>query len=378
MRPSKPFVRPRILLQIPLKIVIDRDIEQLSNKRHLTIKYQAPPNMLDAIPTIVIALTAIGLGIAGLVWSADRFVAGAASIAEGFGIAPIIVGLTIVSFGTSAPEVMVSIMAAMEGSGALAVGNALGSNIANVGLVLGITLLIARIPVQGNLLKHEGLILIGLILLSGLFLWDAAISALEGWVLLGLLIPVMWYLAVTKQKDHSPDELLEEFEQDIDHYSPKLAIVWFLIGLIALVASSKVLVWGAVTTAEFYGVSQLIIGLSIVALGTSLPELAAAVISALKGHHDIAIGAVIGSNIFNLLAVMSIPGIFGSDAMEPEVFNRDYVAMLAVTLLLFFAMGFHLYRHRENAHLGKLTGILLLSMYIGYMLLIAQSQFALA
>lgn len=332
--------------------------------------------MLDAIPTIAIALSAIAFGIAGLVWSADRFVAGAASIAEAFGIAPIIVGLTIVSFGTSAPEVMVSIMAALKGSGALAVGNALGSNIANVGLVLGVTLLITRIPLNWNLLKHEGMILLGLIALSGAFLWDAQISIIEGWILLALLVPIMWYLAVTKQKDHTPDELLEEFEQDIQHYSPKLAVIWFLIGLAALIASSKVLVWGAVTTAEFYGVSQLIIGLTIVALGTSLPELAASVISALKGHHDIAIGAVVGSNIFNLLAVMSIPGIFGSNIMESQVFNRDYMGMLLVTLLLFGAMAFRLFKVKENAQLGKLTGVLLLSMYIGYMLLIAQSQFS--
>ncbi len=330
--------------------------------------------MLDFIPTIALACIAIAIGIGGLVWSADRFVAGAASIAESFGIAPIIVGLTIVSFGTSAPEVMVSVMAALDGSGELAVGNALGSNIANVGLVLGVTLLITRIPVALNLIKHEGSILVSLSILAGVFLYDARISKIEGWILIALIVPTMWYLAVLKQKDHSPEELVEELEADIDHYKPGMAVVWFSIGLIALIASSKVLVWGAVTTAEFYGISPLIIGLSIVALGTSLPELAASVISALRGHHDIAVGAVVGSNIFNLLAVMSVPGVFGSETMEAAVFNRDYVAMLILTAILFVTMGIAYKKHRESAQLGKLSGVLLLSIYIGYMILIGQSQ----
>ncbi len=332
--------------------------------------------MLDFIPTIALAGIAIVIGIGGLVWSADRFVAGAASIAESFGIAPIIVGLTIVSFGTSAPEVMVSLMAAIDGTGELAVGNALGSNIANIGLVLGITLLITRIPVALNLIKHEGSVLFSLSILAGIFLFDAQISKTEGWILLALIVPTMWYLAIVKQKDHSPEELAEELEAEIDHYTPGMAVVWFIIGLVALVASSKVLVWGAVTSAEFYGISPLIIGLSIVAIGTSLPELAASVISALRGHHDIAIGAVVGSNIFNLLAVMSIPGVFGSAAMESAVFNRDYMVMLSLTALLFIAMGIAYKKYKESAHLGKLSGALLLSIYIGYMLLIGQSQLA--
>lgn len=335
--------------------------------------------MLDFLPPIAMAGIAIIFGIAGLVWSADRFVAGAASIAESFGIAPIIVGLTIVSFGTSAPEVMVSIMAALDGSGELAVGNAIGSNIANIALVLGITLLITRIPVAMSLLKEEGAIIIALSLLAGVFLFDARISTVEGWILLSLLIPTMWYLTVTKQKAHTAEEILDESgESELAHYKPRMAVVWLVVGLIALMASSKVLVWGAVTTAEFYGVSQLIIGLSIVAIGTSLPELAASVISAMRGHHDIAIGTVVGSNIFNLLAVMSIPGIVGSAAMEGEVFNRDYACMMLATATLFIAIGFVLAKKKkekkDNPSLGKLCGALLLSLYIGYMLLIAQSQ----
>ncbi len=330
--------------------------------------------MLETVPTIALATIAIIAGIGGLVWSADRFVAGAASIAESFGIAPIIVGLTIVSFGTSAPEVMVSVMATLDGSGELAVGNALGSNIANIGLVLGVTLLIMRIPVAMSLLRYEGSLLIVITLLSGVFLYDAFISAIEGWILLLLLVPLMWYLIKVKQKEHSPDELLAEFDEEIPHYTPKAAMMWFVIGLAALIASSKTLVWGAVITAEHFGVSPLIIGLSIIAIGTSLPELAASVMSAIKGHHDIALGNIVGSNIFNLLAVMSMPGILGASAMSAEVFARDYAAMLAITLILFIAMGFVLWRQGQQAKLGKLCGLLLLLLYIAYMILIAQSQ----
>lgn len=330
--------------------------------------------MLENTPSIVIAVAAILVGIAGLVWSADRFVAGAASIAESFGIAPIIVGLTIVSFGTSAPEVMVSLMAALDGAGELAVGNALGSNIANIGLVLGVTLLISQIPVDSKFLKHEGGVLIPITLVSGYFLYDAQLTSVEGWILLGLLVPIMWYLVVIKQRDYKASELLEE-EASLPHYSRPMAMVWFVIGLGALVLSSKVLVWGAVESAVYFGVSPLIIGLSIIAIGTSLPELAASVMSALKGHHDIALGNIVGSNMFNMLAVMSVPGIFGSGVMEEAVFQRDYMSMLGITLLLFVFLGFALWRNaksqNESASLGKLSGAILLGCYIAYIYAIA-------
>ncbi|MFL0810197.1 MAG: calcium/sodium antiporter [Agarilytica sp.] len=333
--------------------------------------------MLESIPSIALAAIAIFIGIGGLVWSADRFVAGAASIAESFDIAPIIVGLTIVSFGTSAPEVMVSLMAALDGAGELAVGNALGSNIANIALVLGVTLLISQIPVDSKVLKHEGMVLIPITLLAGYFLYDAELNPIEGWVLLALLLPVMWYLVVVKQKDYKAEELLEE-EAALPHYSRGIAMVWFVVGLVALVVSSKVLVWGAVETAVFFNVSPLIIGLTIIAIGTSLPELAASVMSALRGHHDIAVGNIVGSNIFNLLAVMSVPGIFVTKGMDPAVFARDYSSMLAVTLSLFVFLGFAMWqakrKKKDKGVLGRVSGAILLAAYVAYMLMIAQSQ----
>ncbi len=328
--------------------------------------------MLDTLPPIALAGIAIIIGFAGLIWSADRFVAGAASIAEAFGIAPVIIGLTIVSFGTSAPEVMVSLIAAINGTGELAIGNALGSNIANVGLVLGATTLVCAIPVQLHLLKQESGVLIGVTLFSGYCLYDAQVSPLEGWLLLALILPVMWYLTVTKQKLHNASN---EGEDAIPHYTPKVASMWFAIGLIILMISSKMLVWGAETTALYFNVSPLIIGLTVVAIGTSLPELAASIMSALKGHHDIAVGNIIGSNIFNLLAVMSIPGIFSVERMEQTVFTRDYMSMLAITVLLVVGIAFTLFRSGADAKLGKVFGVILLGFYIGYMYLIGTSQF---
>lgn len=327
--------------------------------------------MLDFIPTIYLAFIAILIGIAGLVWSADRFVAGAASIAKVFGVAPMIIGLTIVSFGTSAPEVMVSVIAAFSGAGDLAVGNAIGSNIANIALVLGATTLIAYIPVQAHLLRDELPILLLVTLAAGYMLWDALLSVAEGWILLGLLVPSIWYLVHIKQKSFSKEEVSEE--EELPELSRNAAILWFIVGLALLVISSKILVWGAETAALHFNVSPLIIGLTIIAIGTSLPELAASVLSAIRGHHDIALGNIIGSNLFNLLAVMSIPGIVGSQQMDALVFSRDYMTMLGVTLLLALALVAVLFISKTK-RIGKVSGVLLLISYFVYMYSLASAQ----
>lgn len=332
--------------------------------------------MLESVPTFYLAIGAILVGFAGLIWSADRFVGGAAAIASTMGIAPMIIGLTIVSLGTSAPEVMVSLIAALQGTGALAVGNAIGSNIANIGLVLGVTAIVAIVPVQRHILKDEAPVLIAITLLSGVFLWDASISFIEGVILMASLIPAMWYLVYCKQRDFSPAEVAEE--ESLPEMTLKLGIVWFIIGLVTLIVTSKILVWGAETIALHYEVSPFIIGLTVVAIGTSLPELAASVTSALKGHHDIAVGNIIGSNIFNLLAVMSIPGLVEQTQLQSEVLTRDYLTMLVLTLLLMGSIAFAIFKPKAGsvAHIGRYTGILLLVIYIGYIGVIGMSQTA--
>ncbi|WP_049723625.1 calcium/sodium antiporter [Gilvimarinus polysaccharolyticus] len=307
------------------------------------------------------------IGFIGLIWSADKFVAGSAAMANTFGISKLIIGLTIVAFGTSAPEVVVSLNAALRGAGDLAVGNALGSNLANIGLVLGVTAFIAVLPVQDHLLKIELPILLFVTALAGWFLSDANLSHQEGWILLALLPCVMGLIIWSKR--HHP----EEVEDEIPVMSRGAAIAWFMLGLIILIISSDLLVRGASELALAFGVSPLVIGLTVVAVGTSLPELAASVTSAIKGHYDIAIGNVIGSNLFNILAVMAIPGIIAPLDMEHAVFNRDFLAMGALTLILAIALYVSLLARRNKtrgAALGKPIGALLLALYAGYYVLL--------
>ncbi len=327
--------------------------------------------LLDNVPTIYVAVLAILAGFVGLIWAADRFVAGAAAFALNFGVTPMIIGLTIVSFGTSAPEVLVSLNAALAGAGDIAVGNALGSNIANVGLVLAITALIARIPVQTHILKDEMPILLVITVIAGFFLIDAKLSRVEGLILLVALIPALALIVWRKRKSFSATEQAQE--EEIKPMGNTAAALWFLLGLGVLILSSKVLVWGAQSTAEYFHVSPLIIGLTVLAIGTSLPELAASVVSAMKGLHDIALGNVIGSNIFNLLAVMSLPGIIDPISYETAVFYRDYLTMAGLTFALSILILLALRMRGSNAYIGRLSGGLLLLSYLAYIFVLVQA-----
>jgi cation:H+ antiporter len=318
------------------------------------------------MPAFWLAWILVITGIIGLVWSADRFVAGSAALAHSLGVRKIVIGLTVVSLGTSAPEILVSINAALAGNGELAIGNAIGSNIANMGLVLAATALIAAIPVRAHVLREEVPALLFVTLLAGLLLVDGELQGWEGLLLIGM-VPVLLYITYRVKIRH-PGELEVE---EIPEMSRAAATLWFFLGLIVLIASANILVRGAEAIALHWGVSPLVVGLTVVAVGTSLPELAASVASALKGHHDIALGNVVGSNIFNLLAVMSIPGIIGISTMEPAVFHRDYLSMTAITLLLCGAIV--LGRRRP---LGKVIGAVLLLSYIGYYLLLFRTSAA--
>jgi len=311
------------------------------------------------------AIAALLAGLVILVWSADRFVHGAAATARFMGISPLVIGLTIVSLGTSAPEMFVSTMAALDGAGGLAVGNAIGSNIANIALVLGITALVAAIPIQKKLIKKEIPILLLVTIIAGLVLADLKLDLFDALILIIALIVAVYLLF--QQTSESGEAIIDEDEQaEIDAMPKKNAIFWLVAGLIALMVSSKMLVWGATSIAHAFGISDLIIGLTIVAIGTSLPELAASVASALKGHHDIAIGNIIGSNIFNLLAVLPIPGIIAPLVIDSAVIERDYMTMLGLTIGLVFIIALS-YR---RGTIPRFTGIILLSAYVAYMALL--------
>lgn len=318
-----------------------------------------------SIPPIYLAAFACLLGFIGLVWSADKFVEGSAAIAHSFGLSPMIIGLTIVSFGTSAPEVMVSISSALKNAGELAIGNAVGSNIANMALVLGVTALIIRIPVQAHLKNVELPLLLLISLLAGYFLFDNQLTLTESTILLGSLLPIMVFLVIVKQKGLTPTEVAEE-EKNIPDMGRGAGIMWFTLGLAALMLSSEILVWGAKSTATHFGISPFLIGLTVVALGTSLPELAASVTSALKGHHDIALGNIIGSNMFNLQAVMAIPALIQGSVSVDNVFERDYTLMFALTVFIGAAVFISLKRQGTQAGIGKVIGAILLTAYLAY------------
>ena len=312
---------------------------------------------------------AIGAGFLGLLWSSHHFVEGSAAVAQNLGVPKLIIGLTIVAMGTSAPEVIVSISSALNNASELAVGNALGSNLANIGLVLGVTALIAPLPIKGHILKQEFPLMLALMLIAGGFLWDGLLTMTEGIILAALIIPVLFWFAYAK-KQHP-----EEEDEDIPVMTTPKALFWFLVGLIAMIISAEALVYGAKVIALRLGVSPLIVGLTVVALGTSLPELAASISSALKGHHDIAIGNVIGSNIFNLLLVMGIPAIIKPITLEPSVFTRDYMAMAALTLMLGVAMVLSYFKSQpstnepgasKSSSISRFTGVLLLLAYGAY------------
>ncbi len=324
---------------------------------------------------MLLASLAILGGFALLVWSADRFVDGAAATAKHAGMPTLLIGMVIVGFGTSAPEMVVSAMAAIDGNPQLALGNALGSNIVNTGLVIGITAVFVPILVSSKIVKRELPILMAIGLIIGAIFYDNALARWEAILLLaGFFGLIGWQIYNgLKNKD---DALAADAEQEVASHDMALglAIFWVVAGFVLLIVSSRILVWGAVTIAHSMGVSDLIIGLTIVALGTSLPELAATVMAAKKGEHDIALGNVVGSNMFNLLAVVGIAGtITPVPDMLPEVMLRDWPVMMGLMLAM-FAMAYGL--KGRQGRINRVEGGLLVVAFIAYNAWLVQSVFA--
>jgi len=306
-------------------------------------------------------VAAIAAGLAILVWSADRFVDGASAIAQRAGLTPMLIGLTVVSVGTSSPEILISIMSVLAGSGELAVGNALGSNIANIGLVLGVTLLIAPIAIRRGTAFIDLPLLIGSVLFTAWLIWDLELSRMDSVFLLCALS--LFFIRISQHVKNPADGSVTPTIPDL---SAARAWLSFGGGLVLLIASSRLLVWSATKIAMALGVSELIIGLTIVAVGTSLPELAASIMSAVKGHADMAIGAVVGSNMFNILLVLAIPGFWSSLSLAQEVLWRDLAMVFLTTLLLALAALWGWNRVEGRGELKRGTGLMLLVCYIGY------------
>ncbi|RLB74900.1 MAG: calcium/sodium antiporter, partial [Deltaproteobacteria bacterium] len=286
--------------------------------------------------SLTLPAVALICGLILLVWSADRFVAGAAATARYAGMPPLLIGMVVIGFGTSAPEMVVSAISAAQGNPGLALGNAYGSNIANIALILGLTALISPITVKSGVLRKELPVLLVATLLGALLLFDLYLGRADAWILLFVFAIIMGW-SIWLGLRHRQDSLAS----DVDHVledepmSRRAALIWLVVGMLLLVASSRLLVWGAVEIARGFGVSDLIIGLTVVALGTSLPELASSLAAIRKGEHDLAIGNVIGSNLFNTLAVVGIAGAIAPLAIDREVLYRDSLLMVLLTLALF-------------------------------------------
>lgn len=312
---------------------------------------------------------AIIVGLIVLIWSADRFVSGAVATALKLGMTPMMIGITIVAFGTSAPELIVSATAALSGASNLAVGNAIGSNIANIAFVLGATAMVSAIPLKKSILKVEFPVLLLATLIATLLIWDQVIDFMDGVFFLIILIVSLGALALLQQDTDS-----EEIDEIADNknISAKKAYLLLFGSIILLLASSKLLVWGATGVALNLGISELVIGLTIVAIGTSLPELAASIASALKGHHDLALGNIIGSNLFNLLAVLAIPAFINAPVLSNELISRDYTFMLVLTGgLAMLVYGKVLLKKKD---IGKVVGLLLLASYCAYLVTLYQQS----
>ena len=302
-------------------------------------------------------------GLALLMWGADRFVHGAAAAARNLGIAPLLIGLTVVAFATSAPEILVSVVAAIQKEPGLAIGNAIGSNIVNVGLVLGVTAMIRPIRMESATLRREMPALLAVSLLTVSLFLDSYLSRVDGFVMLTGLIIVMVWLARLGLRSAANDPIKRDFEAEIpSDVSMKMAVVWLVIGLGTLLLGAELLVDGAMGIATILGISEVVIGILVVALGTSLPELAVSLASALKGEYGLAIGNIVGSNIFNLLAVIGIAAAIEPSALAPTVLSLHIFVMVAFTLVL-FAMT---YEYNGNAELSRLEGLALLVAFIAY------------
>lgn len=320
---------------------------------------------------MILPILAVLVGLIVLVISSDRFVDGAASTARYFGMPSLLIGMVIVGFGTSAPELVVSVLAAMQGSSGIAIGNAYGSNIANIALILGLTALLNPVQVSSNILRKELPILTFITLLSVGLLLDLEFSLFDAAVLLLLLALLMVWTFFNGLKKE-PDALADDVDQAVPQpVSLKKALLFLVFGLLFLILSSRILVWGAVEIAQLFGVSDLVIGLTIVAVGTSLPELASSILAAKKGEHDIAMGNVIGSNLFNSTAVVGVAGAIKPFTIGGLVLRRDMLVMTVLTISLFI-IGFGFRKNRQG-RVNRFEGTGLLIVYAIYTIILIRT-----
>jgi len=312
------------------------------------------------------------LSLIVLVWSADKFVFGASSLARNLGVSPMIIGLTIVAMGSSAPEMMVAATASFQGNPDTAIGNAIGSNITNIALVLGLTALLQPLTVSSSTIKREIPLILAVTALAYWMLADYHFSFIEGAILItGFFAYIITLLIITLRRAKiAPvnDPMILEAESEVpEAVNTTQSVLWLIVGMILLPVSAHFLITSAEFIARSFGISDLVIGLTIVALGTSLPELAASIASIIKKEDDLALGNIIGSNIFNILAVLSLTGLIAPGGIDENAATRDAPYMLGTTLLL-FVLCFS--RKLGNFRVTRIKGFLLLMVFVAYQILL--------
>ncbi len=305
-------------------------------------------------------IAALLIGFLLLMWSANRFADEALLVGQYFNLPKILIGIVILGFGTSAPELLVSALSALQGNSGLAIGNAIGSNITNILLVLGATLCILPLEINAQIIHRNFLLLLGATTLLSLQIYDRQLNLIDGMILFFALIVTFYLLARFENNSEQTDDNATNTQ------SIKKVVIGLLVGLIVLLLSSKLVVWSAVGIAKFLGVSDLIIGLTIIAIGTSLPELATCVASALKKHSELALGNIVGSNIFNTLGVTGVASLIAGYSLPGEIFERDFPAMLIATAMLFILVLIFL----RNRYIPRVFGLLFLGGYFTYIYLI--------
>ena len=313
---------------------------------------------------MVISIVALIVGLIITVWSADRFVDGASGIAKHFKMPPMLIGMVIIGFGTSAPEIAVSVQAAIEGNSGISLGNAIGSNITNIALVLGVTAIIAPIMASSSVLKKEVPMMLGAMFLALILMLDGSLSVTDGIILLFAFVLTMgWSIfeGLKKKKDNYTDEV--EIEIANKGTSVKSSALWLVLGIVLLIVGSKIFVYGAQNIALSLGISDMVVGLTVVAIGTSLPELASSIMAARKGEHELALGNVLGSNLFNILIVVGIAVVISPMSIPSEVITRDMFTAIALSfILLVVCLPFS----KKVGSINRFDGVLLVVVFIMY------------
>ena len=312
----------------------------------------------------------IGISLYFMVKATDKFIEGSAAMALHWHVKPVLIGLTLVSLGTSLPEMLVALIAGFLDAGQIVIGNVLGSNITNIALGLGLCMLISPIHFHKKVLRLELPALLFASLLAGLLLLDHQLSWHDG-VLMILVwgIILFLFMRLHGQTDRAFAAEIETAKK----LSQKQAWLYFVVGLLLLVISARWLVWAAQAAASLLGISELVIGLTIIAVGTSLPEITVSVMSVWKGHHDMALGNILGSNIFNILLVLALPLFMHDITVSTDIMQRDYAVSLLFTCFLFMAVW---YMSGKGCHLGRKTGGFFVLCYLAYLLWLARVSIA--